>query len=277
MNVSRTRSAFTLIELLVVIAIIAILAAILFPVFAQARERARAAGCLSNAKQMGLALMMYSQDYDEVYPSSFVEIPRINCDNNNPMAIPYDAQLMPYIKNDGVFACPGDAHTLQGWLANQPGDFWNCAYTGSPSKLRRRSYGYVGQINTAAANQTPDANTGVSTWGQGHAMAAISNPADTIAFAESNTDAEAWVQGTPWGSMFTNCDTWKLAGRKPGDVTDDAIGANIGCGPGDNWVKKPFKGHFDKSTFVFTDGHVKAMSFRAVAANDFWLFKTNKP
>src|SRR5207249_4382724 len=62
------KTAFTLIELLVVIAIIAILAAILFPVFAQAREKARQAGCLSNLKQIGTATMLYVQDYDETYP-----------------------------------------------------------------------------------------------------------------------------------------------------------------------------------------------------------------
>src|SRR3954447_724453 len=66
----RSRRGFTLIELLVVIAIIAILAAILFPVFAQAREKARQVGCLSNLKQMGTATMMYVQDYDETYPSN---------------------------------------------------------------------------------------------------------------------------------------------------------------------------------------------------------------
>src|SRR5688572_18560718 len=65
----RRRSAFTLIELLVVIAIIAILAAILFPVFAQAREKARQVACMSNEKQIGTAVMMYLQDYDEVYPA----------------------------------------------------------------------------------------------------------------------------------------------------------------------------------------------------------------
>ena len=64
----RRQRGFTLIELLVVIAIIAILAAILFPVFAQAREKARAATCLSNNKQIGLAMAMYTQDYDQVYP-----------------------------------------------------------------------------------------------------------------------------------------------------------------------------------------------------------------
>src|SRR5436853_560395 len=64
----HTRRAFTLIELLVVIAIIAILAAILFPVFAQAREKARQASCLSNMRQIGTAITMYAQDYDETYP-----------------------------------------------------------------------------------------------------------------------------------------------------------------------------------------------------------------
>src|SRR2546429_9341329 len=64
----RRNAAFTLIELLVVIAIIAILAAILFPVFAKAREKARQASCTSNVKQLGLAWMMYVQDYDEMYP-----------------------------------------------------------------------------------------------------------------------------------------------------------------------------------------------------------------
>src|SRR5438034_2561040 len=67
----RSRGAFTLIELLVVIAIIAILAAILFPVFAQARDKARAASCLSNNKQLTLGFLMYTQDYDETNPLAF--------------------------------------------------------------------------------------------------------------------------------------------------------------------------------------------------------------
>src|SRR5271165_5665745 len=75
MRSHHKRSGFTLIELLVVIAIIAILAAILFPVFAQAREKARQASCTSNMKQVGLALLMYANDYDEMFPYSAIPPP----------------------------------------------------------------------------------------------------------------------------------------------------------------------------------------------------------
>ena len=71
----RSRAGFTLIELLVVIAIIAILAAILFPVFAQARDKARQSSCLSNEKQMALGILAYTQDYDEIFPLSSSEVP----------------------------------------------------------------------------------------------------------------------------------------------------------------------------------------------------------
>src|SRR5271154_6892830 len=97
--------AFTLIELLVVIAIIAILAAILFPVFAQAREAARKTACLSNTKQLGLGIMMYVQDYDEVYPMNSWDVPAIgNADNdlhsaNYLSSVTWIWQIMPYVKN----------------------------------------------------------------------------------------------------------------------------------------------------------------------------------
>src|SRR4028118_429518 len=102
-------NAFTLIELLVVIAIIAILAAILFPVFAQAREKARQTACLSNMKQIGTGMMMYVQDYDELYPAANINpVTPINGGGSNVM--PIDAQLGPYIKNDQLWACPSDTN-----------------------------------------------------------------------------------------------------------------------------------------------------------------------
>ncbi|MCS6777922.1 MAG: DUF1559 domain-containing protein [Chthonomonadaceae bacterium] len=94
----RTARAFTLIELLVVIAIIAILAAILFPVFAQAREKARAVSCLSNSRQIGTAILMYGQDYDETIIPWFVRtgLPR---DDFRSDLVSWVQNLQPYIKN----------------------------------------------------------------------------------------------------------------------------------------------------------------------------------
>ena len=95
-----TRKGFTLIELLVVIAIIAILAAILFPVFARAREKARQTSCLSNVKQICLSMMMYIQDYDEVFPAAYdyASVPT--------SARFWWAQAEPYVKNWQIFDCP---------------------------------------------------------------------------------------------------------------------------------------------------------------------------
>ncbi len=93
----KHRRAFTLIELLVVIAIIAILAAILFPVFARARENARKATCQSNLKQIANATLQYAQDYDERLPMRWIAT-----DSN----FRTPAMIYPYVKNSGVFACP---------------------------------------------------------------------------------------------------------------------------------------------------------------------------
>ncbi len=93
---------FTLIELLVVIAIIAILAAILFPVFARAREKARTASCLNNVKELTLGIMMYVQDYDETYPAGYNYAPTPPAGN----AHTWVPAVMPYLKNDEVMKCP---------------------------------------------------------------------------------------------------------------------------------------------------------------------------
>jgi prepilin-type N-terminal cleavage/methylation domain-containing protein/prepilin-type processing-associated H-X9-DG protein len=94
------RKGFTLIELLVVIAIIAILAAILFPVFAKAREKARQSSCLSNVKQLTLGVLQYVQDYDET-------LPKYRQGTNNPWCgIMWYNQIEPYLKNTQVLTCP---------------------------------------------------------------------------------------------------------------------------------------------------------------------------
>src|SRR5256714_7786477 len=122
------RKGFTLIELLVVIAIIAILAAILFPVFAQARDKARGAVCLSNQKQLGLSILMYAQDYDEVLPGNAYEAPNNTTYGDSGQAFMSDigfqdpdptkvnrnwgAGIAPYNKNTGhsigstIYLCP---------------------------------------------------------------------------------------------------------------------------------------------------------------------------
>ncbi len=98
------RAAFTLIELLVVIAIIAILAAILFPAFARARENARRASCASNMKQIGLGILQYTQDYDELLPPRFVAtVPTRS----------WRVLIQPYVKSTQLFACPSNTGNAQ--------------------------------------------------------------------------------------------------------------------------------------------------------------------
>jgi prepilin-type N-terminal cleavage/methylation domain-containing protein/prepilin-type processing-associated H-X9-DG protein len=104
--VVAVRRGFTLIELLVVIAIIAILAAILFPVFAKAREKARQTSCLSNLKEIGLAALMYAQDYDERLPLAAMYF-------NTPDYMVWMYVIQPYVKNIQIFTCPSDS--AYGW------------------------------------------------------------------------------------------------------------------------------------------------------------------
>ena len=107
---NKLRNGFTLIELLVVIAIIAILAAILFPVFSQAREKARQATCVSNGKQVGLAFRMYITDYDEVYMFSIYQ--------GSLGGWTWHPRLHPYVKSGGAYVCPSSI------IASPPDLYW---------------------------------------------------------------------------------------------------------------------------------------------------------
>jgi prepilin-type N-terminal cleavage/methylation domain-containing protein/prepilin-type processing-associated H-X9-DG protein len=149
----RRREGFTLIELLVVIAIIAILAAILFPVFAQAREKARAASCLSNNKQIALAFSMYKQDYDETYPPAITGLdtagkgtPVVGA---NGLPLQWEDSVAPYIKGGnvgGILTCPSAASRAYAYSMN-----WNMSGASDASASRPAD-----TILTADAAQAPN-------------------------------------------------------------------------------------------------------------------------
>jgi prepilin-type N-terminal cleavage/methylation domain-containing protein/prepilin-type processing-associated H-X9-DG protein len=149
----QRKQGFTLIELLVVIAIISILAAILFPVFARARENARKAACMSNLKQIGLAVMQYTQDYDETYP--------VGAD------IWYNV-VAPYIKNTQVFVCPSAGNFGQ----YDNGYGWNIRGTGSGSTTYN-GFGY-----SATAGWGTPGNSGPLK------LSAVDEPSTTIMVAD---------------------------------------------------------------------------------------------
>jgi prepilin-type N-terminal cleavage/methylation domain-containing protein/prepilin-type processing-associated H-X9-DG protein len=155
------KTAFTLIELLVVIAIIAILAAILFPVFAQAREKARQTSCLSNVRQYATAQLMYVQDYDEVFPFSAVLNTQTFCVGTFQWAV------APYVKNDQLTLCPSerDAMNVQ-LLVGAP----------CPSTPPMNSY----TVNPALFTN------GFFPGAQPIALAAVNRPADTVMTYDGN-------------------------------------------------------------------------------------------
>lgn len=155
------RRGFTLIELLVVIAIIAILAAILFPVFAKAREKARQTSCLSNLKQLGLGFMMYAQDYDEIIPGW-----KVSGACGTPSVYMWKHVIFPYVKNSQMYTCPSSL-----W-AQQP----TCTHFAAPANAMNLATSY-------GMSDCPDGSGG----GNQLAMAQIIRPAELILIGEGPT------------------------------------------------------------------------------------------
>ena len=180
------RRAFTLIELLVVIAIIAILAAILFPVFAQAREAARKSSCQSNMKQMGSAIAMYNQDYDGCFP--FVR-------TNNyaaPNFMTWKQLIYPYTKNVGIYKCPSNPNPNTG-----NGD---CGNNAAPVNVASASYGW------ATINGNNPASNGFS-YGNGAAPpneASIQQAASLVTVVESTSTCTDLCQWCAWNQEGPN-------------------------------------------------------------------------
>ncbi len=285
------KRAFTLIELLVVIAIIAILAAILFPVFAQAKEAAKKTACLSNMKQIGTSLQLYLSDNDDMNPGGLQTITDSrNSGTDN--RIPIDMQLLPYTKNDQMWTCPSDG-SRDTAASNTGISFWDNNYR---AKAIRRSYAYFGEIVTKdgiAKGQSPDFNTGATTYNNnnpsprtGKSGTMYSDPSNTVILGEvwaatnlngvSATDS-AYV-GSPSGSLFTGDDYWKLAGR---DYTSTAGGNSLAPSGKDPSKYKPSKGHtgggsFGGGNYVSVDTSAKFRTWSQVRANDFYMFKIDK-
>ena len=175
------RRGFPLIELLVVIAIIAILAAILFPVFAKAREKARATSCLSNVKQMGIAQLQYSQDYDEKV------LPVASFDDAG-LYVFWVTLLQPYCKSVDFFKCPSDGiNSAPGpWYSPLNVDVINgVAYHSYAINWLRQPDGWVG----SCASWAGTGKVGVHVWGA--SLAAVQSPATTISIIEGNAN-EFW-------------------------------------------------------------------------------------
>lgn len=185
---ARSRG-FTLIELLVVIAIIAILAAILFPVFARARENARRTACQSNLKQIGLGIMQYTQDYDEKLPLRRYDGPM------SQVVFSWRRQTFPYTKSAQVFSCPSNTTNT---MLNDDSVSANMKAAGLPagSPQFRRSYA-LNATNVNVGGTSPSEQT------TAQSLAAIAATSQTVLVSESkNCCAEIRFHDTP--AFFSN-------------------------------------------------------------------------
>lgn len=251
-RINQHRLAFTLIELLVVIAIIAILAAILFPVFAQAREKARQASCMSNLKQGALAVMQYTQDYDETFPVGHMQLNWVNQS--------WVISVQPYMKNLAVFFCPSDpiagdvAPDASGWAGRNVSYAANGFYSGNWCCNPTWTQGFPlrGPMGIAFEGWL-DSGNGAST------LSDMTRPADTILIAEKYSgESTYWARNS--------------SGFSPNTVFGGDVTHNIGWGDmrTPNGTRTPAKypngingavsTHKNgMANFAFVDGHVKAM------------------
>lgn len=272
---NRNQSGFTLIELLVVIAIIAILAAILFPVFAQAREKARQASCLSNLKQVATAVMMYTQDYDELYPTdSFFEWGSPTFLQEN-----WVIRTGAYIKSPQAFWCPSDSGPY-GAGVDPLNNYWGPMV----------SYGANGLMGGGNLQGNVCAgviclNAGTNTWmtSQAQSVAAVTRPADTIMVGERHAASIEKVSGMSWLG-YNSSNVWPthlfLWDNSPnggdGGGYYDWSGSAIpnGARPANNAFPTGREGgvsakHAQMANFAFADGHVKAMKPEQTNPNGF--------
>ena len=227
-DIKSCRRGFTLIELLVVIAIIAILASILFPVFARARENARRASCQSNLKQIGLGFVMYAQDYDEHMPSGFLANTGVPYPNGT--AYTYQSwrvAVFPYVKSVQLFNCPSASAILE----------WKGDY-----KITQAAYAY----NYLAPNvPNPGISMGTAV-ASGASLAAIPDTAGTILVTESSS---ATTRFDP--SHFPT-----EANLKSSDAcVDPAFYYTSVC------LRTR---HLDTMNTLFVDGHVKSMKWQTI-------------
>ena len=234
----KRSEGFTLIELLVVIAIIAILAAILFPVFAKVREKARQTSCVSNMKQISLGLLQYVQDNDESFPtSSFAGNPQ--------KARGWAGKIYSYVKSVGVFKCPDDS-TATGVSGG---------VTFSPT-----SYG----MNSNLDGQT-----------SGGKLASDVSPAKTVLLFEVEGQTvnllDALEQSSVGGWGLDDCAGWldqsnNTAAYATGPQGNPNVGKGLGCGtpPKGYWVTQTGR-HTDLANYAMADGHVKVLRGTSVS------------
>jgi prepilin-type N-terminal cleavage/methylation domain-containing protein/prepilin-type processing-associated H-X9-DG protein len=259
--------AFTLIELLVVIAIIAILAAILFPVFAQAREKARATSCLSNLKQMGLAAIMYSQDYDEMLLACAVVQDAPNLPAGNGLNGWWPQLINPYVKSYQVMQCPSyKSPTNSGPnTMGQPGNLVD-GYPGMGLTqgnnggigLNDNTYGYA---DNGSINRVVTGAGGVTTWTNSLLSdAGVDQPANTVEFADSSlTKTDALYVASPDAGLPVEGDyqVWMNGPKQPNFGPGTAY--PICTAPSSSSLITVFQArHNGVGNVSLLDGHAKA-------------------